>query len=83
MLIKGSNCLEALSQTSIVVFDKTGTLTRGVFEVSGIHHNTIPEEKLIELAALAECASPIPSARACKKPTAGNRARSGHRAYRR
>ena len=60
VLIKGSNYLEALSQTSIVVFDKTGTLTRGVFEVSGIHHNTIPEEKLIELAALAECASSHP-----------------------
>ena len=67
VLIKGSNYLEALSQTSIVVFDKTGTLTRGVFEVSGIHHNTIPEEKLIELAALAECASSHPISRSLQK----------------
>ena len=67
VLIKGSNYLEALSQTSIVVFDKTGTLTRGVFEVSGIHHNTIPEEKLIELAALAECASSHPISKSLKK----------------
>ena len=67
VLIKGSNCLEALSQTSIVVFDKTGTLTRGVFEVSGIHHNTIPEEKLIELAALAECASSHPISKSLQK----------------
>ena len=67
VLIKGSNCLEALSQTSIVVFDKTGTLTRGVFEVSGIHHITIPEEKLIELAALAECASSHPISKSLQK----------------
>jgi len=67
VLIKGSNYLEALSQTSIVVFDKTGTLTRGVFEVSGIHHNTIPEEKLIELAALAECASSHPISKSLQK----------------
>lgn len=67
VLIKGSNYLESLSQTSIVVFDKTGTLTRGVFEVSGIHHNTIPEEKLIELAALAECASSHPISKSLQK----------------
>ena len=67
VLIKGSNYLEAMSQTSIVVFDKTGTLTRGVFEVSGIHHNTIPEEKLIELAALAECASSHPISKSLQR----------------
>ena len=67
VLIKGSNYLEALSQTSIVVFDKTGTLTRGVFEVSGIHHNTIPEKKLIELAALAECVSSHPISKSLQK----------------
>ena len=50
-----------------MVFDKTGTLTRGVFEVSGIHHNTIPEEKLIELAALAECASSHPISKSLQK----------------
>ncbi len=67
VLIKGSNYLEALSQTSIVVFDKTGTLTRGVFEVSGIHHNTIPQEKHIELAALAECACSHPISKSLQK----------------
>ena len=71
VLIKGSNYLEALSQTSIVVFDKTGTLTRGVFEVSGIHHNTIPEEKLIELAALAECASSHPISKSLQRAYGG------------
>ena len=60
ILIKGSNYLEALSKTKIVVFDKTGTLTKGVFEVTGIHHNLIEEEKLLEFAALAECASSHP-----------------------
>ncbi len=60
VLIKGSNYLEALAQTKTVVFDKTGTLTRGVFEVSGIHHCPIEDEKLIEYAALAECASSHP-----------------------
>lgn len=67
VLIKGSNYLEALSQTSIVAFDKTGTLTRGVFQVSEIHHNTIPEEKLIELAALAECASSHPISKSLQR----------------
>ena len=60
VLIKGSNYLENLSYTNYVVFDKTGTLTKGVFNVNDIHHNTIPEESLIELAALAECASSHP-----------------------
>ena len=60
VLIKGSNYLEILSKTDYVVFDKTGTLTKGVFNVNDIHHNTIPESALIELAALAECASSHP-----------------------
>ena len=51
--------METLSQADCVVFDKTGTLTQGVFEVSGIHHNKIEDEKLLEYAALAECASSI------------------------
>lgn len=60
VLIKGSNYLETLSQTRIVVFDKTGTLTQGAFEVNGIHHNELENEKLIEYAALAESASSHP-----------------------
>lgn len=60
ILIKGSNYLEALAQTKIVAFDKTGTMTRGVFEVSGVHHSEMPDEKLLEYAALAECASSHP-----------------------
>ena len=60
ILIKGSNYLETLSKTDIVVFDKTGTLTKGVFEVSDIHHNKHEAELLIEYAALAECASSHP-----------------------
>ncbi len=60
ILIKGSNYLETLSQADCLVFDKTGTLTEGVFEVNAVHHNTIPEEKLIEYAALAESASSHP-----------------------
>ena len=60
VLVKGSNYLEALAQTDMVVFDKTGTLTRGSFTVTGIHHNTLPPEKLIEYAALAEHASSHP-----------------------
>ena len=63
VLVKGSNYLETLSKTKVVVFDKTGTLTKGVFEVSGIHHGTIPDEKILEYAALAECASSHPIAR--------------------
>ena len=60
VLIKGSNYLETLSKTKILVFDKTGTLTKGVFEVSGVHHNKLENEKLLEYAALAECASSHP-----------------------
>ncbi len=60
ILVKGSNYLEALAQTDTVVFDKTGTLTRGSFAVTKIHHNTLPQEKLIEYAALAEHASSHP-----------------------
>ena len=60
ILVKGSNYLETLAQTKYVVFDKTGTMTQGVFEVSGIHHNEMADEKLIEYAALAECSSSHP-----------------------
>ena len=60
ILVKGSNYLETLAQTKYVVFDKTGTMTQGVFEVSGIHHNEMPDEKLLEYAALAECSSSHP-----------------------
>lgn len=60
VLVKGSNYLEALSRAKVVVFDKTGTLTRGVFEVSGVHHNEMERQKLLEYAALTECASPHP-----------------------
>ena len=60
VLIKGSNYLETLSKTKIIVFDKTGTLTKGVFEVTGVHHNQLENEKLLEYAALAECASSHP-----------------------
>ena len=67
VLIKGSSYLETLSQTKIVVFDKTGTLTQGVFEVSGIHHNEIEKEKLLEYAALAECSSSHPISKGLQK----------------
>ncbi len=67
ILIKGSNYMETLSQTKYVVFDKTGTLTRGVFEVSGIHHNEMEDRKLLEYAALAECASSHPISRSLQK----------------
>ncbi|MCD8237770.1 MAG: cadmium-translocating P-type ATPase [Clostridiales bacterium] len=67
ILVKGSNYLELLSKTKIVVFDKTGTLTQGVFEVSGIHHSEISEEKLIEYAALAESASSHPISKSLQK----------------
>lgn len=63
VLVKGSNYLEILSQTKYVVFDKTGTMTCGVFEVSGVHHNEIEDEKLIEYAALAESFSSHPISR--------------------
>jgi Cd2+/Zn2+-exporting ATPase len=67
ILVKGSNFLEALAQTRIVVFDKTGTLTQGVFEVNGIHHNELENEKLIELAALAESSSTHPISRSLQR----------------
>ena len=67
ILVKGSNYLEALSETKYVVFDKTGTLTKGVFEVSGIHHNEMPDEKLLEYAALAECSSSHPISKSLQK----------------
>ncbi len=67
VLVKGSNYLEILSQTRTVVFDKTGTLTQGVFEVNGIHHSGIPEEQLIEYAALAESASSHPISRSLQR----------------
>ena len=67
VLVKGSNYLETLSQTKIMVFDKTGTLTQGVFEVNGIHHNKLEDEKLIEYAALAESASSHPISRSLQK----------------
>ena len=60
ILIKGSNYLETLSKAKVIVFDKTGTLTKGVFEVSGVHHNEMEDQKLLEYAALAECASSHP-----------------------
>ena len=67
VLVKGSNYLEILSQTRTVVFDKTGTLTQGVFEVSGIHHNTMESHKLLEYAALAESASSHPISKSLQK----------------
>ena len=67
VLVKGSNYLETLSQTRIVVFDKTGTLTRGVFEVDGIHHSEMENEKLVEYAALAESASSHPISKSLQK----------------
>jgi Cd2+/Zn2+-exporting ATPase len=67
ILIKGSNYLETLSQTRIVVFDKTGTLTQGVFEVSGIHHSELEDEKLLEYAALAESASSHPISKSLQR----------------
>ena len=66
ILVKGSNYLETLAGTRYMVFDKTGTLTRGVFEVTGIHHTPIEEEKLLEVAALAECASSHPISRSLR-----------------
>ena len=67
ILVKGSNYLETLAQTKYVVFDKTGTMTQGVFEVSGIHHNEMPDEKLLEYAALAECYSSHPISKSLQK----------------
>ena len=67
VLVKGSNYLETLSQTKMVVFDKTGTLTQGVFEVNGIHHNKLENEKLLEYAALAESASSHPISKSLQR----------------
>lgn len=67
ILVKGSNYLEALSQTGWVVFDKTGTMTQGVFEVKGVHHSTIDTERLLEYAVLAECASSHPISKSLQK----------------
>ena len=67
ILVKGSNFLELLSRTSIVMFDKTGTLTRGVFEVTAVHHNKIDEKELLRLAAFAECASSHPIAKSLER----------------
>lgn len=67
VLVKGSNYLESLSQTRIVVFDKTGTLTQGVFEVNRIHHNEIENAKLVEYAALAESASSHPISKSLQR----------------
>ena len=67
ILIKGSNYLETLSQVKTVVFDKTGTLTRGVFEVTAVHHSDMDEQKLLEYAALAECASSHPISKSLQR----------------
>ena len=67
ILIKGSNYLEALSDAKVIVFDKTGTLTRGVFEVTGVHHNELEDEKILEYAALAECASSHPISKSLQR----------------
>ncbi len=67
VLIKGSNYLEALSQSKCVVFDKTGTLTKGVFQVTGVHHNALEEAQILEYAALAECASSHPISKSLQK----------------
>jgi Cd2+/Zn2+-exporting ATPase len=67
VLVKGSNYLEILSQTKVVVFDKTGTLTQGVFEVNGIHHSKLEDAKLIEYAALAESASSHPISKSLQR----------------
>ena len=67
ILIKGSNYMETLSKTKVVVFDKTGTLTKGVFEVRGIHHAKMEETKVLEYAALAECASSHPISKSLKQ----------------
>ncbi len=71
VLVKGSNYLETLSQTKYVVFDKTGTMTQGVFEVTGVHHNTMEEEKLLEYAALAESFSSHPISKSLCKAFGG------------
>ena len=72
ILIKGSNYLETLSKTKVVVFDKTGTLTQGVFDVTGVHHNQLSREKVLEYAALAECASSHPISRSLQRAYGGH-----------
>ena len=72
ILIKGSNYLETLSKTKTVVFDKTGTMTQGVFDVTGVHHNQLPREKVLEYAALAECASSHPISRSLQRAYGGH-----------
>ena len=67
VLVKGSNYLETLAQTKYVVFDKTGTLTKGVFEVCGVHHNTLEDHKILEYSAMAECASSHPISKSLQK----------------
>ena len=76
VLVKGSNYLEALSQTKIVVFDKTGTLTQGVFEVNAVHHSPVEEKTLLDYAALAECASSHPISKSLQKACEGELDRS-------
>ena len=76
VLIKGSNYLEALSETKYVVFDKTGTLAQGVFEVTGVHHSALEDAKLLEYAALAECASSHPISKSLQKAYGGEIDRS-------
>ena len=76
VLVKGSNYLETLSQTRIVVFDKTGTLTKGVFEVNGIHHSPYSEKQLVEYAALAESASSHPISKSLQAAYGGEIDRS-------
>lgn len=71
ILIKGSNYLDTLSKTKTVVFDKTGTLTQGVFDVTGVHHNQLPREKVLEYAALAECASSHPISKSLQRAHGG------------
>ena len=72
ILIKGSNYLETLSKTKTVVFDKTGTLTQGEFDVTGVHHNQLPREKVLEYAALAECASSHPISKSLQRAYGGH-----------
>ena len=71
VLVKGSNYLETLSKTRVVVFDKTGTLTQGAFDVTGVHHNTMPQKKVLEYAALAECASSHPISKSLQRAYGG------------
>ena len=67
VLVNGSNYLETLAGVKCVVFDKTGTMTQGVFEVIGVHHSKLEEQKLLEYAAHAECHSTHPISKSlCK-----------------